>query len=195
MLTLPNKFMVVLLHVAQQLIIYRGMFQAEQIVTPPDYCASSLCNIFNGSHVLQLPNIACENNGTFGEICGPLPKLLYMSARRRQFLLDMHNLVRNRIAGGNLSGYESASNMPVLRWDAELEAMAVLHAKRCQLVHDDCRNTPRFKISGQNIGYLWIGRKFKSHSRRIKSFVINWFREHNDANQSFIDSYHRHPSG
>jgi len=85
--------------------------------------------------------------------------------------------------------------MPLLRWDNELEQMAALHAKRCQFAHDKCRNTPRFKFSGQNIGYFWIGREFKSHSRRMKSFVINWFREYQDANQSFIDSYRPHPQG
>lgn len=160
-----------------------------------DYCAPSLCEIFNGTHVLQMKNTACGNNGRFGASCGPNPKLLYMSDRRRQLLLDMHNLVRNKVASGEVPGYKSASQMPLVKWDAELEHMAALHAKRCQFAHDECRNTPKYPLSGQNIGYFWIGREFKSHSRRMKSFVINWFREYRDANQSHIDSFHQHFEG
>ncbi|EDV92479.1 antigen 5 like allergen Cul n 1 [Drosophila grimshawi] len=162
---------------------------------PTDYCAPALCEIFNGSHLLQLPHTACGNNGSFGASCGPQPKLLYMSDRRRQLLLDMHNLVRSKIAAGEVPGYEAALHMPFLRWDEELAQMAALHAKRCQFAHDQCRNTQRFQISGQNIGYFWIGREFKSHSRRMKSFVLHWFREYKDANQSYIDSFQRHPEG
>ncbi|KAH8274721.1 hypothetical protein KR026_000038 [Drosophila bipectinata] len=159
------------------------------------YCAASLCELYNGTHVVQVPHIACGNNGSFAPACGPEPKLLEMSERRRQLLLDMHNLARSKIALGDLDGYLSAARMPLLRWDTELERMAALHARRCQFAHDKCRNTPRFPFSGQNIGYFWIGREFKSHSRRMKSFVINWFREYQDANQTYIDSYHPHPQG
>ncbi|KAH8354716.1 hypothetical protein KR084_003277 [Drosophila pseudotakahashii] len=159
------------------------------------YCAPTLCELYNGTHVVNVPHTACGNNGSFSTACGPEPKLLEMSERRRQLLLDMHNLARSKIASGELEGYRSAAQMPLLRWDNELEQMAGLHAKRCQFAHDKCRNTPRFRFSGQNIGYFWIGREFKSHSRRMKSFVINWFREYQDANQSFIDSYRPHPQG
>ncbi|KAH8288182.1 hypothetical protein KR054_008152 [Drosophila jambulina] len=159
------------------------------------YCAAALCQVYNGTHVVQAPHIGCGNNGSFAASCGPEPKLLEMSQRRRQLLLDMHNLARSRIASGELEGYQSAARMPLLRWDSELEQLASLHAKRCQFAHDKCRNTPRFPFSGQNIGYFWIGREFKSHSRRMKSFVINWFREYQDANQTFINSYHPHPQG
>ncbi|KAH8416796.1 hypothetical protein KR222_004941 [Zaprionus bogoriensis] len=170
--------------------------QLDQAVSQlTDYCAPSLCEIYNGSHLLQMNNIACGNNGSFGHSCGPNPKLLYMSDRRRQLLLDMHNLVRDKLASGKVPGYKPATQMPMVKWDAELEHMAELHVKRCQFAHDDCRNTPRFQLSGQNIGYFWIGREFKSHSRRMKSFVINWFREYKDANQSHIDSFHQHFEG
>ncbi|XP_023031428.1 antigen 5 like allergen Cul n 1 [Drosophila willistoni] len=159
-----------------------------------DYCLDSLCALYNGTHTVQVPHIACHNNGSFDAVrCGPQPKLLDMSDRRKQLLLDMHNLARSKIASGDLPGYKSASHMPLMRWDSELEYLAGLHAKRCQFAHDKCRNTPRFKISGQNIGYFWIGREFKSHSKRMKSFVLNWFKEYLDADQSFIDSYHLHP--
>ncbi|KAH8303301.1 hypothetical protein KR059_006124 [Drosophila kikkawai] len=179
----------------QLLLVEKSSADTASRSTGGRYCATSLCQVYNGTHLVQAPHIACGNNGSFAASCGPEPKLLDMSQRRRQLLLDMHNLARSRIASGELEGYQSAAHMPVLRWDSELEQMAALHAKRCQFAHDKCRNTPRFAFSGQNIGYFWIGREFKSHSRRMKSFVINWFREYQDANQTFIDRYHPHPQG
>ncbi|XP_004536108.1 venom allergen 3 [Ceratitis capitata] len=159
------------------------------------YCSLSLCELYNGSHVLQVPHIGCDNDGAFGAACGAKPHLLYMSQRRRQFILDMHNLARARIASGQLEGYRAAAHMPVLKWDDELEYLATLHVKRCQFGHDQCRNTPHYQFSGQNIGYFWIGREFKSHAKRVKSFILNWFREYRDANQTFIDRYEPHPEG
>ncbi|XP_011181980.2 antigen 5 like allergen Cul n 1 [Zeugodacus cucurbitae] len=168
---------------------------------PPDdlstdiYCTPSLCELYNGSHVLQVPHIGCHNDGSFAPACGAQPHLLYMGQRRRQFILDMHNLARERIASGQLEGYRAAAHMPMLKWDDELEYIASLHVKRCQFAHDQCRNTPRYQFSGQNIGYFWIGREFKSHAKRIKSFILDWFREFRIANQSYIDQYRPHPEG
>ncbi|KAH8271863.1 hypothetical protein KR044_008411 [Drosophila immigrans] len=177
------------------IVVIAQQFNNPAIAASGDYCEPSLCEFYNGSHVLQETNTACGNNGSFGEDCGASPKLLYMTTRRRQLLLDMHNLVRDKVAEGGVEGYAPASQMPMLKWDKELEHMAELHAKRCRFAHDKCRNTPRFKFSGQNIGYFWIGRDFKSHSRRMKTFVLDWFKEYKDANQSYIDSYHSHPEG
>ncbi|XP_036320292.1 scoloptoxin SSD976-like [Rhagoletis pomonella] len=159
------------------------------------YCTPSLCELYNGSHVFQVPHIGCDSDGGFGPSCGAKPHLLYMSQRRRQFILDMHNLARERIASGQLEGYRPAAHMPMLKWDDELEYLATLHVKRCQFEHDQCRNTPHYQFSGQNIGFFWIGREFKSHAKRIKSFILNWFREYREANQTFIDSYAPHPEG
>uniref|UniRef100_A0A1B0G7H1 SCP domain-containing protein n=1 Tax=Glossina morsitans morsitans TaxID=37546 RepID=A0A1B0G7H1_GLOMM len=159
------------------------------------YCQPSLCELFNGSHTHQMPHIACQNHGNFDTACGTKPHLLYMSERRRNLILDLHNLARSRIATGQVAGYKSASHMPQLKWENELAYLAVLHAKRSKFALGQCHNTQRFHYSGQNIGYYWIRREIKSHSGRMKNFIVNWFREHVNANQSFIDSYQPHPEG
>jgi len=159
------------------------------------YCQPSLCSLYNGTHMFQVPHIGCNNDENFRKECGKKPHLLYMSERRRKLILDMHNLARSRIASGNLPGYKPASHMPILKWDNELEYLATLHVKRCQFAHDQCRNTERYSFSGQNIGIFWIDREFKSHSKRMKWFILNWFREYRDANQTFIDHYRPHPEG
>ncbi|XP_061397245.1 allergen Tab y 5.0101-like [Musca vetustissima] len=159
------------------------------------YCNPSLCESYNGTHTQVLPHVACHNPGHFAATCGAQPHLLHMSERRRNLILALHNLARSRIASGQVAGYKPASHMPQIKWDTELEHLATLHVQRCSFTHDLCRNTPRFPYSGQNIGYYWIRREIKSHSRRMKNFIVNWFKEHIDANQSFIDAYHLHPEG
>ncbi|XP_073828567.1 venom allergen-1 [Musca autumnalis] len=159
------------------------------------YCQPSLCELYNGSHTQVLPHVACHNTGHFATNCGSQPHLLHMSERRRNLILALHNLARSRIASGQVAGYKPASHMPQIKWDTELEHLATLHVQRCSFSHDLCRNTPRFPYSGQNIGYYWIRREIKSHSRRMKNFIVNWFKEHIDADQSFIDAYHLHPKG
>ncbi|XP_037932306.1 uncharacterized protein LOC119667094 [Teleopsis dalmanni] len=179
----------------QETAILNFMPQLSTTITNSSepYCEPSLCEFYNGTHINQMPHIACHNNGEFGPACGVKPRLLDMNERRRNLILDMHNLARSRIASGELEGYKPASHMPLLKWDTELEHLAMLHVKRCQFAHDQCRNTPNYLFSGQNIGYFWIGREFKSHSKRMKAFILNWFKEYRDADQTFIDSYHPHP--
>lgn len=157
------------------------------------YCAPSLCEFFNGTHTTIRPHIACKNSGNFSPACGSQPHLLKMSERRRNLILDLHNLARSRIASGQVEGYKPASHMPQLKWDNELEYLATLHVKRCQFEHDLCHNTPRYPYSGQNIGYFWKGANITSHSKRMKNFIVNWYKEYKDANQTFIDSFHLHP--
>lgn len=157
------------------------------------YCSPSLCEFYNGTHTNIKPHIACKNSGNFSLACGSQPHLLKMSERRRNLILDLHNLARSRIASGQVDGYKSASHMPQLKWDSELEYMATLHVKRCRFEHDLCHNTPRFPYSGQNIGYFWKGVNVTSHSKRMKNFIVNWYKEHKDSNQSIIDSFHLHP--
>ncbi|KAI8120337.1 Venom allergen 3 [Lucilia cuprina] len=157
------------------------------------YCSPSLCEFYNGTHTNIKPHIACKNSGNFGPACGLQPHLLKMSERRRNLILDLHNLARSRIASGQVDGYKTASHMPQLKWDNELEYLATLHVKRCRFEHDLCHNSPRYPYSGQNIGYFWKGANITSHSKRMKNFIVNWYKEHKDANQTFIDSFHLHP--
>ncbi|XP_075156515.1 venom allergen-1-like [Haematobia irritans] len=159
------------------------------------YCIPSLCQFYNGTDIQVLPHIACHNPGNFAPTCGFRPHLLHMNNRRRNLILALHNLARSKVASGNLPGYLGASHMPLLRWDSELERLATLHVKRCHFSHDQCRNTLRFAYSGQNIGYYWIERDITSYSRRMKNFIVSWFKEYLDANQTFVDAFQMHPEG
>lgn len=116
---------------------------------------------------------------------------MQMTDRRKNLILDLHNTARNRVAKGSLKGYKSAQSMNMLKWDSELEYLAGLNVATCRFAHDSCRNTQRFAFSGQNIGTIWQSNNFQSYSRRIKYVVGDWFQEYKDADQSFVDHYHK----
>ncbi|XP_055843132.1 antigen 5 like allergen Cul n 1-like [Episyrphus balteatus] len=159
------------------------------------YCDPELCRLYNGTHFVVHEHIGCDNNGTLSPSCGDAPQLVEMNQRRINLILDLHNAARNRIAIGKLPGYKPAAAMPVVKWDNELEFLAGLNVRTCRFKHDSCRNTDRFTLSGQNIGYIWQTRPIRSISRRIKFIVGKWFFEFPDAGQDYIESYKNHPKG
>lgn len=158
------------------------------------YCDPELCRLYNGTHFVVQEHIGCNNNGSLSSSCGDA-ELVDMNQRRINLILDLHNAARNRIAIGKLPGYKSAASMPVVKWDTELEYLASLNVRTCRFKHDACRNTDRFSISGQNIGYMWQTRPIRSISRRIKFLVGKWFFEYPDAGQEYIQAYKNHPKG
>jgi hypothetical protein len=65
--------------------------------------------------------------------------------------LDEHNVLRNKIAGGQEKGFSSASQMSTLKWDSTLAYLAELNVKKCSMKHDACYKTDKFKYPGQNL--------------------------------------------
>lgn len=94
-----------------------------------------------------------------------------MTSAHKKLILDLHNIHRDKIAGGKLPGYAPAARMPVLRWNEDLAYVAGLHARSCTTENDGCRNTRIFKNVGQNIGFDSVS----STKNLLKSPVINFF--------------------
>nr|CAH7724542.1 unnamed protein product [Callosobruchus chinensis] len=63
-----------------------------------------------------------------------------MTYKVRKKLVDLHNQLRNHLAGGdpNLPSVQAA-NMMVVSYDSDLQHTADCHINRCQWGHDDCR--------------------------------------------------------
>lgn len=101
--------------------------------------------------------------------------------------------MRNKVALGQLPGFPKAIRMPILRWDDELAYLAELNVQQCQMRHDKCRNTDKFKYAGQNLAYIAGGTQ--PNAKRIKILVKKWFEEYKNASSSFIDKYRSHPKG
>ncbi|KAF6202997.1 hypothetical protein GE061_003409 [Apolygus lucorum] len=70
---------------------------------------------------------------------------------KRWKILDMHNRVRAKFATGEVKGFPRAANMRIMRWDYELEAVALRWAIQCLNRSDPCRKTPRYSEIGQNV--------------------------------------------
>lgn len=116
-----------------------------------------------------------------------------MSAKRKNLILRIHNRLRNKVALGKLPGFPRAVRMPMLRWNDELAYLAELNVQQCQMRHDQCRNTDKFKYAGQNLAY--IGGGTEPNQVRIKTLIKVWFDEYKNASMDFIDKYRKHEKG
>jgi Cysteine-rich secretory protein family len=69
-----------------------------------------------------------------------------------------------------------------------LAKLASLNAKQCEMKHDLCRNTVKFKTVGQNIGYRASSSNFESTTNFIRNVINAWYNEIADAKQSELNS-------
>lgn len=102
-------------------------------------------------------------------------------------ILDTHNTLRNRIASGNVKGYEPACNMATMTWNKELAKLAQCNANTCIFDHD-CHNTDTYIYSGQNLGYNSSSRNYKKEDV-IPTIIRGWFKEKDLTDMSQIDNY------
>lgn len=72
-----------------------------------DYCDPNLCP---SGRI----HIACNHTGTFNVSCPPDRALVNFSDAEVLLILDTHNSLRNKIASGNESGFNSAAKMSKL---------------------------------------------------------------------------------
>ncbi|KAF6208692.1 hypothetical protein GE061_017150 [Apolygus lucorum] len=67
-------------------------------------------------------------------------------------VLAFHNRIREKVAIGDLEGFDSASDMRQLTWSPTLEESATLWAEQCRgNESDNCRKIPQFPNVGQNV--------------------------------------------
>ncbi|XP_061402289.1 antigen 5 like allergen Cul n 1-like [Musca vetustissima] len=147
-----------------------------------DWCDPNLCS--SGEQ-----HIACNNDGALHERCGYDAEIIDLEPYR-DLIVHEHNKRRNFVALGLLPGYYPASRMATLQWDEELEYLADLNVRSCIVEHDECRNTYRFRNSGQNL--VGISR-FKNVYQNITEIILNdmwlWFREHKIINSDIITEF------
>eukprot|EP01083_Nonionella_stella_P185886 679108_1 len=90
------------------------------------------------SHLIYLTSSIdsdCNFNIHTGGACTPLTIL------EKQAILDLHNELRDRVAGGGLigEGHPAATNMNSLIWDDGLASVAQTYAESCPEGHNDDR--------------------------------------------------------
>ncbi|XP_070497992.1 antigen 5 like allergen Cul n 1-like [Chironomus tepperi] len=130
-------------------------------------------------------HIACNNTGTFSSKCPANAVIVNLSDSDKDLFVSVHNELRNKIAGGLLPGFSTASDMFAVVWDPKLAYFAELNVMQCEMRHDGCRNTENFPFAGQNI----IARssnypQYPAVSATIRGFINAWFNEYKAANQT-----------
>ena len=112
---------------------------------------------------------------------------MVMDNSTKKLLLHLHNQYRNLVAGGKLKNFPQASNMGIMQWDESLQEAAELHVSHCTFVHDQCRATPQFAHSGQNLAYQATSLGWpKNTTAAIERGVKGWFDEWKMAKPSII---------
>ncbi|XP_057656539.1 venom allergen 5-like isoform X1 [Diorhabda carinulata] len=132
-----------------------------------------------------------------GVTCGSDFKELILTNAERQYILDWHNYLRNRVAmGKERRGGEqpSASNMNTLVYNKELEFMAQCWINECHesiLVHDKCRRTKKFSWVGQNLAYVGstAPNELSNRGSMIKKLILGWYDEVALFNKTWVSDH------
>ena len=114
-----------------------------------------------------------------------------MTVDMKNAILEAHNQYRNKAAGGLPGLNRKAAAMNTLVWSNELQRMATLNSKQCDMDHDECRNTENFKKSGQNLAWKASPTPFPLLKDAVVDSIGKWFNEYMNAEVRDIDSYSR----
>ncbi|XP_028144858.1 venom allergen 3-like isoform X2 [Diabrotica virgifera virgifera] len=154
-------------------------------VVAVDYC--SLCD--NGSHTLCL----YPKDGP-GPNCLEYKKVS-LSSDEKQYIVDLHNDIRNFVASGETKGklgvLPPAANMMPLEWDEELAIIAQRWVDQCiplnaSRQHDLCRQTSRYKYVGQNVASSLVN---KDEVTEFDIFILKWHQAAENVIPSDIKSF------
>ncbi|KRF80140.1 antigen 5 like allergen Cul n 1 isoform X1 [Drosophila virilis] len=162
-----------------------------------DYCDPVLCP---GPE----KHIACHNFGELAESCSPDAHVVRITKARRNMILNELNEYRDRIARGDLMGFNPATRMATLQWDPELASFAELNVKRCALVNDHCRNSDQFRnvaqvvaeggwqgtpSGGGNAGATDSPVEYHTEDEVIKATLEQMFAEYKECSMRDIIAY------
>ncbi|XP_066252497.1 venom allergen 5 2-like [Euwallacea similis] len=137
--------------------------------------------------------------------CGPSPKCgpdfaeIALTDDDRQYILDIHNYLRNKVALGyeKRGSQPKAANMKIMNYNKELEFIAQCWANACNgnpLIHDHCRRTDIYAHVGQNLGYVNSTNPKIHKVKAIKDLSLLWYDEVDVFDRTWInDTQNRGP--
>ncbi|XP_019893282.2 antigen 5 like allergen Cul n 1-like [Musca domestica] len=145
-----------------------------------NYCHASLCA--NG-----VKHIACNNTGKFYATCSN-PAMVQMGPALRRLIVVEHNTKRNFVATGRIAKFRPACRMATMRWDPELAKIASYNVRQCKMEHDKCRNTAKYKFSGQNLAWRsYTGTP--NFQQLIRQAINAWYVEYKHTTWRQMQSY------
>ncbi|XP_022910068.2 venom allergen 5-like [Onthophagus taurus] len=146
-----------------------------------DYCDNALsCN--------GVVNSGCDCE--FGGACNN-PKNIEPSDDVRNFIVEIHNKYREKVASGSESRgglTTGASDMYALEYDKDLEYTSTCWNKKCTFSHDKCRSTPDFQPAGQNL-YFASGKATCDWKENFKEAIYLWYEEVNEMTNDCVRGY------
>ncbi|XP_055607821.1 antigen 5 like allergen Cul n 1-like [Uranotaenia lowii] len=78
--------------------------------------------------------------------------------------------------------------MRTMRWDDELAYLAGSNARRCEMQHDQCRNTENFPYAGQNLAIYSTNARSFNVTAQIVSMINAWYKESLNVNIKDLES-------
>lgn len=157
------------------------------------------CQIPCDFYVESVTHTVCERAE---QKCGPAPNcgpnftVVDFSDDDRQYILDIHNYLRNKVALGyeKRNSQPRASNMRTMKYNHELEFIAQCWANSCNgnpLVHDKCRRTVKYDHVGQNLGYVYSTNPKINKVKLIKDLTVLWYEEVADFNNTWVNFHEK----
>lgn len=114
--------------------------------------------------------------------------MVTLGSTMKSMITKAHNQKRNLIASGKVNKHPGACRMATMQWDNELATVASYNVRQCKMEHDKCRNTLKFKYSGQNL--YWGSFTGTLNKAKMAQKAINsWYAEVKDSKMAYILSY------
>ncbi|XP_055686740.1 antigen 5 like allergen Cul n 1-like [Lutzomyia longipalpis] len=135
-------------------------------------------------------HIACQKNKFPRGECFDV-QIVKMDELLVQAILDRHNYYRNEIACGRIGGYPTASKMPVMEWDEELEFLATQHVQHCNFQHDGCRASYQYPHAGQNLGFHATTGHLENLANVTQFMIDEWFQEYTLVDPSVVGKFEK----
>ncbi|XP_061388583.1 antigen 5 like allergen Cul n 1-like [Musca vetustissima] len=146
-----------------------------------NYCDASLCPA-------GVQHVACNHTGNFDSTCPKDAAMVQIGQTLQNVIVNAHNNKRNFIAGGKVAKFKPACRMATMRWAPELAKVASYNVRQCKMSHDKCRNTQKYKFSGQNLAW----RSFTGTPNKqelVKAAINAWYSEVKNTQWQQIQSY------
>ncbi|XP_053667167.1 antigen 5 like allergen Cul n 1-like [Anopheles marshallii] len=138
------------------------------------------------------PNVGCgcKFNESYAPGCGGKSATLHKFTRKDvQFILHMHNHLRNLFACGSVNRFFPAVRMVQLRTDDDLQSLAECNVKNCTYGHDQCRSTEHYHYAGQNIAKRTVCGRTLTVTEVVNSSMYAWFDEYWDTRSEMLAKY------
>lgn len=149
-----------------------------------DYCDPKVCTVPPNP---TYPNIGCGASDSLGPNCPSDAKYIKFTDEHKKIILDTHNKLRNKIAGGEQNGFSTAAAMTTMKWNDEFEYLASVNVRRCIYEHDQCRNIDGIQFAGQNLYTFGTTGSLPDPKEIVRNAVNYWYTEVANATQADID--------